>query len=144
MRMRKSCIVWWMAPSNQLAKQVRFHQSFGNNLMSNNPYEPGSDGEESANKPSDSNDAYNIVSDTVIGINARKGDNKFQAIFVFVSTLLFASVAGIAAAVNPTPNFPWIAAALLGGFVGMVVGLFASGIYLMIYRAARHLKGKHD
>jgi hypothetical protein len=45
------------------------------------------------------------------------------------------------------PGYHWVAALGGGlglGFLGVVLGAFGSGIYLMIYRAARHLKGKHD
>ena len=34
--------------------------------------------------------------------------------------------------------------ALVGGLIGILVGLFGSGIFLMIYRAVRHMRGKHD
>jgi len=33
---------------------------------------------------------------------------------------------------------------LIGSFAGLVIGIFGSGIFLMIYRAARHISGKHD
>ena len=32
----------------------------------------------------------------------------------------------------------------VGGFVGLLAGLVSSGIYLMIYRAIRHARNKHD
>jgi hypothetical protein len=34
--------------------------------------------------------------------------------------------------------------AFLGAFAGILVGLFGSGIYLMVYRAVRHVRGRHD
>jgi hypothetical protein len=34
--------------------------------------------------------------------------------------------------------------ALLGGFIGLLVGLFGSGIVLMILRAVKHARGQHD
>jgi hypothetical protein len=33
---------------------------------------------------------------------------------------------------------------MAGGFTGLVVGFFASGIFLMIYRAVKHIRGQHD
>jgi uncharacterized membrane protein YeiB len=37
-----------------------------------------------------------------------------------------------------------ILGAVVGGFVGLFAGLFGSGIFLMVYRAVRHVRGKHD
>ena len=88
--------------------------------------------------------AYNIVADTVTGVNVRWSDNKFQAIFVFVSVVLASSVGAILAALNAGWNSPWYGGALIGSFAGLVIGIFASGVFLMFYRAVRHLKGKHD
>jgi hypothetical protein len=39
---------------------------------------------------------------------------------------------------------PGVMGALVGGFIGVLAGLFGSGIFLMIYRAVRHLRGKHE
>jgi hypothetical protein len=33
---------------------------------------------------------------------------------------------------------------IVGGFLGLIAGLLGSGVFLMIYRAVRHAKGKHD
>jgi hypothetical protein len=33
---------------------------------------------------------------------------------------------------------------MFGAFAGLVVGVFSSGIFLMVYRAIRHVRGKHD
>ena len=35
--------------------------------------------------------AYNVVADTVTGVNVRKSDNLFQAIFILVTILLLAA-----------------------------------------------------
>ena len=37
-----------------------------------------------------------------------------------------------------------VTGAVFGGFIGLLVGLFGSGIFLMIYRAVNHALGKHD
>jgi hypothetical protein len=31
-----------------------------------------------------------------------------------------------------------------GGFIGLLVGLFGSGIFIMVFRAIGHARGKHD
>lgn len=89
-------------------------------------------------------ETYNLVTDTVIGPNLRWGDNLLQAAFIFVS-IVIASIGGAVLAVfSPTWNLPWIGGAIIGAFAGLVFGTFASGLFLMIYRGSRHLKGKHD
>ncbi len=74
----------------------------------------------------------------------RWSDNKFQAVFVIISVMLAASVGAILAALNPRSGLPWYGGAALGAFAGLVIGIFSSGIFLMVYRAARHIQGKHD
>ena len=85
-----------------------------------------------------SEESFKMVSDTVAGPNLRLKDNLIQGIAIFVCLLLGA---GIGAAVVVEER---LVGAVAGGFVGMLVGLFASGIFLMIYRAVRHLRGRHD
>ena len=87
---------------------------------------------------------YNVVTDTVTGLNVRWSDNKFQAVFVFASVALTSIIGAILATLNPEWNLPWYGGALVGTFAGLVIGIFASGIFLMFYRAVRHIKGKHD
>ena len=87
---------------------------------------------------------YNVVSDTLTGVNVRKSDNLLQAKVVFVSMLLVAALGAALAALNVEWELPWYGGALIGAFVGLVIGIFASGIFLMIYRAIRHIQGKHD
>ncbi len=119
--------------------------------MSPNPFQ-SPDGTANANQEqaeplapvSPAHAAYNVVSDTVTGVNVRWSDNKFQAVFVIVSIALAAFLGAILAWLNTQWNLPWFGGAMIGSFLGLVVGIFASGIFLMIYRAARHLKGKHD
>ncbi len=117
--------------------------------MTENPFEPPEVLErtktENPTKPlSSERAAYNVVTDTVTGVNVRWSDNKFQAIFVIVSVLIVSIAGGVGAALIPESDFPWYGGALIGSFAGLVFGIFASGIILMFYRALRHLKGKHD
>lgn len=89
-------------------------------------------------------DAFNIVSDTVVGLNVRKSDNVFQAKFIGITVLVLATIGGASAALNPEWNLPWFGGTLAGAFAGLIIGLFASGIFLMIYRAVKHVKGDHE
>jgi hypothetical protein len=88
--------------------------------------------------------AYNVVSDTVTGVNVRASDNLLQALFILAAVILLAIVGAVLAALNSDWDLPWYAGAMLGAFAGLVIGFFASGIFLMIYRAVRHMTGKHD
>lgn len=116
--------------------------------MSENPFQTPVD---AANASQDkrqtltpSHAAYNVVTDTVTGVNVRWSDNKFQAIFVLVSMVVMALLGALLAALNSQWDLPWFGGALVGSFAGLVIGIFGSGIFLMFYRAARHIKGKHD
>ncbi len=88
--------------------------------------------------------AYNIVSDTVAGVNVRARDNLFQAVFILAAVVVLAVLGAVLAALNGDWDLPWYGGAIFGAFGGLVVGFFTSGIFLMIYRAVRHLQGKHD
>lgn len=115
--------------------------------MPDNPYEVPpqiTSSDPKTQEKSAGKDAYNIVSDTLTGVNVRKRDNLIQLAAVAVSTLIFAGVGAILAIVNSSWQLPWYGGALLLGFLGMVFGLFASGIFLMVYRFVRHVQGKHD
>jgi hypothetical protein len=80
-------------------------------------------------------EAYNIVSDTVTGVNFRRRDNIFQLKFILVTMALAMLVAGIL----------WgIAGVIVGAFAGMVVGLLLSGLLLALFRLFRHASGEHD
>ncbi|MBM4003418.1 MAG: hypothetical protein FJ295_09050 [Planctomycetes bacterium] len=87
---------------------------------------------------------YNVVTDMVAGVNVRKRDNLFQATFIGACVIGLALVGGILAATLGGRDMPWIAGVLVGAFSGLVFGFFASGIFLMVYRAIRHMRGKHD
>ena len=113
--------------------------------MPTEPYLSPEPDDGSASTPQISNEraAYNIVSDTVVGVNVRGKDNLFQALFILGSVIVLAGAGAIVAGLSDT-DVPWWGGAIAGAFVGLVAGLFLSGIGLMIYRAVRHLKGKHD
>ena len=83
-------------------------------------------------------ESFKMVSDTVAGPNLRLKDNLIQGIAIFACLVVGA---GIGAAVVVEER---LVGAVAGAFVGLLVGLFASGIFLMIYRAVRHLRGRHD
>jgi hypothetical protein len=88
--------------------------------------------------------AYNVVTDTVTGVNVRWSDNKFQAVFVLISAALATLAGSLLAGLNPQWEMSWRSGAMIGLIVGLVLGVFASGICLMVYRTVRHLSGKHD
>ncbi|NLS90810.1 MAG: hypothetical protein GXX96_01315 [Planctomycetaceae bacterium] len=81
--------------------------------------------------------AYNVVSDLAMGANIRFKDNVFQAIAIAVCLLLGA----IIGALVTEEHLP---GALVGGFLGLLVGLLGSGFVLMVFRAVMHLRGRHD
>lgn len=89
-------------------------------------------------------EAYHLVSDTVTGLNVRKSDNKFQALFILISVLVLAMIGACLVALFPAGKLPWYGGAFLGGLAGLPLGLLASGLYLMIYRGIRHMKGDHS
>ena len=111
-----------------------------------NPFQPTVSGLEKAPSKEVSSEtaAYNIITDTVFGLNARKRDNAFQAKVTFGSVVLFAIIGITVVLLNSSWKLPWFAGALVGSFAGLVLGILTSGIMLMIYRTMRHLQGKHD
>ena len=116
--------------------------------MPESPYKSPADSADRTQKKTEplttGREAYNVVSDTVTGINFRGSDNKFQAKFILISVVVCALVGVLLAVLNSGWNLPWFGGALIGSFAGLIFGVFGSGIYLMIYRAARHMQGKHD
>lgn len=86
---------------------------------------------------------YNMISDNVVGVNVRWRDNVFQAVFTLVATILGAAI-GAALPWLSGGEVPMLVGVIIGLILGAVLGVLTSGIYLMIYRAARHLRGKHD
>ena len=79
----------------------------------------------------------NLITDTVVGPNLRWRDNLYQAFAILVC-----SIVGVAIGCLMTQDR--IGGGMLGLVAGMLVGLFGSGIFLMIYRAVQHARGKHD
>ena len=118
-------------------------------MSSDAPNEPGSAVEPDCENPlprdtPTNQETHNMVSDLVIGVNFRKKDNLFQALFILITVLVLSSAGAIAAAINTDWQIPWYGGAMAGAFFGLVIGLLTSGVFLMIYRGLRHLKGKHD
>ena len=74
---------------------------------------------------------------------ARKGNLKISRSSL-ATTILLAIGGALFALLVPDTDLPVFAGALIGAFLGLVIGFFASGIVLMIYRGLRHFKGKHD
>jgi hypothetical protein len=109
-----------------------------------NPFQSTTNNSSTNNDTPNTETTYNVVTDLVTGVNVRAKDNKFQAIFVACSVLALALSGALLAFVQPSWNLPAYGGAIVGGFVGLVFGVLASGIFLMIYRAARHIQGKHD
>jgi hypothetical protein len=70
-------------------------------------------------------------------VNFRARDNIVQAIAVVGGLVLGAIVGALAVRDHLT-------GAIIGAFGGLLVGLFGSGIALMIYRGIRHARGRHD
>ncbi len=96
------------------------------------PAEPG------AKKPLSGMQSYNVVSDTIIGVNVRGRDNLIQFLAIVAALVLGI---GIGALVSPRDR---LSGAIFGGIAGLIGGLLLSGIALMIYRAIRHAQGRHD
>jgi hypothetical protein len=120
------------------------HPESPNPIAENQPVDPAV---RTADNPLSGREAYNIVSDTVVGMNTRKSDNVFQLKVILVCLVSGVLIGAIAGALLSDPDnrlVGTLAAGLSAGFAGVVVGLFGSGFYLMIYRGVRHLKGKHD
>lgn len=135
------------SPDKILKCETILEGNYGGCAMPENPFHSSGD---SANASKDKTPftpghaAYNIVTDTVTGVNVRWSDNKFQAIFVFISMVMTSLLGALLAALNSRWNLPWYGGALIGSFAGLVIGILGSGIFLMFYRAVRHIKGKHD
>lgn len=84
-------------------------------------------------------EAYNTVSDTVVGPNIRWRDNHFQAIAIIIFTGLGVLAGSLMA--GPVARSLGM---LLGAIAGLILGTFLSGLALMIYRGVRHARGRHD
>lgn len=94
--------------------------------------------EQSAPQPMSGMETYNVVSDTIIGVNVRGRDNLIQFLAIVAAVILGVGVGGL---VSPRDR---VFGAIFGGIAGLIGGLLLSGIALMIYRAIRHAQGRHD
>lgn len=92
-------------------------------------------GERAQPAASSGREAYNVVSDTIGGVNLRRRDNLFQAAFIGVCLLIAAPVGGLLWGVE---------GALAAAFGALVVGVIVSGAIIGVYRAVRHIGGRHD
>ena len=88
------------------------------------------------------NDGYSVFTDTVTGVNLRWKDNLFQGVFVVISVLVCGLLGVVLAALNPRWRMDMGLIGVAGALAGLVLGIFASGFLLMIYRARQHLNRK--
>jgi hypothetical protein len=82
-------------------------------------------------------EVYNMVTDLGTGLNFRFRDNLFQAVAILVCLIVGIGIGFVLPVEMPMGP-------VLGGVGGLLVGLFGSGIFLMIYRSIRHFRGKHE
>ena len=82
-------------------------------------------------------ETYNVVTDLGTGVNVRLKDNLFQLAAIVVATVAGAVIGMLIADEAPV-------GAMTGGFIGLLVGLFGSGIFLMVYRFIQHARGHHE
>ena len=114
-----------------------------------------------------SKETYNIVSDTVVGINARKSDNLLQ-VKITIITIIIGAIIGVifdgnTEASEQLPSHlqhlvkePVLKVALgvvglenhtglvAGAVAGLILGFLGSGFYLMVFRAVKHASGDHE
>jgi hypothetical protein len=91
--------------------------------------------------------AYNLVTDTVAGPNVRLSDNLLQAAAIGICLLLGTGIGAAVAAFTaggPIKGDHLAVGAIVGGFAGLLIGLFTSGIFIMVYRAVMHVRDEHD
>ena len=89
-------------------------------------------------QPMTGRQTYNLVTDTVAGPNVRLKDNLLQGLTILVCLILGCVIGYLV----PTNDRAF--GAIVGGFAGVLVGLFGSGIFLMIDRAMSHMRKRHD
>lgn len=92
-----------------------------------------------AQPPMSGRQTYNVVADTVTGVNFRLRDNLIQ----LICSIAFAAIgAGILFFIAEPGDAPTMAA--VGAIGGLIAGIILSGAFLAIYRAVRHMAGRHD
>ena len=77
---------------------------------------------------------YNVIADTVTGVNIHFKDNMVQLISCIIGLVLGGIIGFIFG--------KWIGLGV-GCFVGLISGTLISGFYIMIYRLIMHAKGQH-
>jgi hypothetical protein len=82
-------------------------------------------------------EVYNVVTDVGTGVNVRLWDNLIQAATIAICLLLGIGIGCLVMSDRITGG-------VLGGFIGLLTGLFGSGFVIMVYRGVRHTQGKHD
>jgi hypothetical protein len=93
--------------------------------------------EQSPGGPSSS---YDTIADVVGGVpNLRGKDNAFQGLFAAGGVLLGAA-AGIIAVLVAVKDVAWWVGAAVGGVAGLILGVFISGLVLMIKGWLRAMK----
>lgn len=90
------------------------------------------------------NEGSSVFADTVTGVNLRWKDNLFQGVFVGISVLVCSVLGMVLAAWNPGWMLDRGAGGFVGALAGLMLGIFTSGFFLMIYRARQHLNRKRD
>lgn len=78
---------------------------------------------------------YNVVSDTIGGVNIRRRDNLFQAAFIGACLLIAVPLGGLLFGLG---------GALVGALDAQIVGVIVSGAIIGVYRAMQHIRGRHD
>jgi hypothetical protein len=87
--------------------------------------------------PMSGQETYNLITDTVTGPNVRLRDNLYQGLAVLVGAI-------VGAAIGYFQTTDRILGSMIGLIAGLMIGLLGSGLFLMIYRGVRHIRGKHD
>ena len=88
-------------------------------------------------EPLTNRETYNLVTDTMTGPNLWLKDNVIQGVVIVACVLLGAEIGALVVE-------DWRPGVLVGAFIGLVVGTLGSGMFLMVYRAVRHIRGQHD
>jgi len=84
--------------------------------------------------------ARNKFTDTVTGPNLRLKDNLISLVGSLSGASLGLGAGYILGYSSRSPQ----SAALIGAFLGLIAGVFGSGMFIMIYRYRRHSRGRHD
>jgi hypothetical protein len=99
--------------------------------VTENPYAAPAGEPAPTRTKSSSYEAYQLVTDVATGVSFRKNDNFYQAITIFAAIVLGVPIGWAIGRWS-------IEGAVLGGAAGLLIGLFGSGIFLMIDRLFKH------